>query len=89
MISLAVSALLAVVAVVATYFTVRASLAIEAMRSEITALRKQGKDVFKQAQRTERTALRIIDKVYGTNQELIEMMQDPAVQRALRKEGRQ
>jgi septal ring-binding cell division protein DamX len=80
--------LLVIVAIVAAYFVARASLAITAMRDDTASLRKQGKDVLKQAQKTERTAARINDKLYGTHRELDEMLKQPEVQRALRKEGR-
>ena len=82
------TALLVVVAIAATYFVARASKAIVAIREDTVSLRKQVKAVLTQAQRTERTAARVADKLYHQNQHIDEMLRDPAIQRALRKEGR-
>lgn len=90
------TALLAVVALVAAYFVARASIAIVDMRrtllemqEQATSLRKQGKDVMKQALRTERTANRIMDKLYqqhkDTEQILKPLLSDEEVRRAIRK----
>ena len=88
----AATVLLAVLAAVATYFVARASMAIVDLRhdihNELVLLHKQSKAVLKQAMRTERTSNRIMDKLYHQHQDIEEMLTDPSVQRALRKEGR-
>jgi hypothetical protein len=83
-----VTVALLLLAAVATYFVARASLAVVAIRKDVAALRKQVKGVINEAHKTERTAARVSDKLYRQTQDIAAMLQDPTVQRALRKEGR-
>ena len=88
--------LLVLAALAAVYFLARASAAIVVMRDDAKALREQstgaivmGREALKQTERTQKQAQRVVDKVYAANQDTLEMLRDPAVQRALRREGRQ
>jgi hypothetical protein len=87
--------LLVLIALAAVYFLARASAAIVAMRADAKALREQhtgaitmGREALKQTQRTQVQAQRVVDKVYRANQDTLQMLSDPTVQRALRQEGR-
>jgi hypothetical protein len=81
---LVATTLLVAVALVAAYFTVRASLAIEGLRKDITVSRKHMKEVTRLAHRTTVQQDRVNDKLYRSVKEIEAMMADPTVQRALR-----
>lgn len=81
--------LLVLVAIAATYFVARATRAIVAIREDAADARKQAKVVLKQAQKAEASSVRVADKLYRLTKTIEEMLADPTVQRALRKEGRQ
>jgi hypothetical protein len=81
--ALAVSVLLVVVASVATVFVVRAARAIFAIREQAVALRKQTKQILSDAQRTNATAKRILDRTYAFQKQVDVVLMDPKVQAAL------
>lgn len=83
-----VDVLLVLVAVAATVFVARASVAIVQMRRDVAALRKQTKQMLTNAQRTEATAKRILDRAFKYQEKIDVLMLDPKVQHALnRHEG--
>lgn len=86
--TVAVPVALILVAVIATVFVARASVAIVQMRRDVASLRKQTKQMLTNAQRTEATAKRILDRAYRYQEQIDVLMLDPKVQAALnRHEG--